>query len=987
MKTFTYQWMRTIGIAVIAIAWVAAMPIPGFNAAYAAQFDLVTTKTKVSIYYQKGGPKLDSIAAHLLAADIERVSGYLPEVGTSVAGASGNVIVLGRVGSDIVGRFGKQAADDALKGEWERYSLRVLDKPVKNVNQALIIAGSDVRGTAYGAFAISEKIGVTPWYWWADAVPATRKVLSLNISNFTSDVPSVKFRGIFINDEDWGLQPWAARTFEPETKDIGPKTYAKVFELLLRLKANLIWPAMHPSTKAFYHYPGNVKAAGDYQIVVGSSHAEPMLRNNVSEWNEKTMGHFNFVTNRKKVEAYWESRIRESAGFNGIYTTGMRGVHDGEIQGVKTLPETVTLLDTIIRVEREMLQKYVNKDITKVPQVFTPYKEVLEIYDAGLKVPEDITLVWPDDNYGYIQRLSNEAENKRPGGSGVYYHASYWGRPHDYLWLNTTHPAHIREEMTKAFALNARHLWVLNIGDIKPGEYAMQVFLDMAYNAKPFEKPGYSKMHLKQWLAGIFGDKSSAAISEVLWKYYNLAFERKPEYMGWSQTEPTTGIRHTAYNHHYYGDQAQQRIDDYNKLVSETAAIRKQIAKKDEAAFYELVDYPVKGAAMMNRKFLYRDKAYLYARQGRVSAAHYALLSKQAYAEIVVETGIFNEKLLNGKWKGMMDMQPRELPVFKMPDFKLSVAPNLPAFRALPEGLDTTYAASIKKRQFKMPAFDRWNKQKRFIDVFLTQNTPKSFRITASEPWIKTSVSQGELSTGDLAKSEQRIWVEIDWANARIGELSGNIKIEAGDDSYNFKVTANNADANTLPGFKGYVANDKYISIHAAGYTGLKNTATRNWGVVDALAGNGNALQALPLAFKGQPDTTNVTGNPSAEYDFYTFADTPASITVSTLPTYPLNKDFGMRYAVKVDDGPVKIFNFKTIGRSNEWKQNVLANSAKRTLELPSLSAGMHKLTIYMIDPGVVLQHIFIDLGSEQAFYGTLPPTVRLAPRTVDGGR
>lgn len=961
------------GFLAIAAVTLAAMLFSGPNA-NAARFDLVNADAKVSIYYEQGGPKLDSIAAHLLAADIERVSGYLPKVDTNLANASGNVIVLGRAGSEIVGRFGKQAADAALTGQWERYSLRVLNKPLKNIAQALVVAGSDVRGTAYGAFAISEKIGVTPWYWWADAVPVSRKTLSLDIANYTSASPSVKFRGIFINDEDWGLQPWAAKTFEPETKDIGPKTYAKVFELLLRLKANLIWPAMHPSTKAFYHCPGNVKAAEDYQIVVGSSHAEPMLRNNVSEWNEQTMGHFNFVTNRKKVQQYWESRIRESSHFNGIYTTGMRGVHDGEIQGVKTIPETVTLLDTIIRVEREMLRKYVNRDITKVPQVFTPYKEVLEIYDAGLKVPEDITLVWPDDNYGYIQRLSNAAENQRSGGSGVYYHASYWGRPHDYLWLNTTHPAHMREEMTKAFALNARHLWVLNIGDIKPGEYAMQLFLDMAYHVKPFEKPGYSKTHLKQWLAGIFGNKNSGAISEVLWQYYNLAFERKPEYMGWSQTEPTTGIRSTAYNHHYYGDQAQQRLDDYNKLVSATAAIQSQITEKEQAAFYELVGYPVKGAALMNRKFLYRDKALLYARQGRLSAAHYAKLSGLAYAEIVSETDYFNEKLLNGKWKGMMDPMPRKLPVFQLPEIKLAVTPNLPAFRALPEGLDTTYAESREKRQFTLPAFDRWNKQKRFIDVFLTQNVAQNFRVTISDPWIKVSVTEGILQP-DNAKSEQRIWVEIDWGNARIGALSGNIRVEAGEAIYEFEINANNANAKTLAGFRGYVPSDKYISINAAEYTVLKNTSRRNWSLVDGLAGNGPALQAFPLTFNGKPDTIEVTNNPAITYDFHTFSDAPVSITVSTLPTYPINKDFGMRYAVKVDDRPVQIINFKTIGRSNEWKQNVLANTAKRTMELPLLPAGNHKLTIYMIDPGVVLKHIFLDFGGAQPFYGTLTAT------------
>lgn len=240
----------------------AAVVLPGSNTAHAVRFDLVTATAKVAIYYPGGGPKLDSIAAHLLAADIERVSGYLPKVGTDMAAATGNVIVIGRWGSEIVNRFGTQAADAALQGQWERYSLRVLNKPFKNISQALIIAGSDVRGTAYGAFAISEMIGVTPWYWWADAMPVHRKALSIHVDAVISETPSVKFRGIFINDEDWGLQPWAAKTFEPETGDIGPKTYAKVFELLLRLKANLIWPAMHPSTKAFTTIRGMSRLPG-----------------------------------------------------------------------------------------------------------------------------------------------------------------------------------------------------------------------------------------------------------------------------------------------------------------------------------------------------------------------------------------------------------------------------------------------------------------------------------------------------------------------------------------------------------------------------------------------------------------------------------------------------------------------------------------------------------------------------------------------------
>ncbi|TDE17769.1 hypothetical protein E0F88_04370 [Dyadobacter psychrotolerans] len=949
--------------------------------ANAAQFDLVTAQNKVTIYYQKGDSKLDSIAAHLLAADIKLVSGYLPKVYNDITSAKGNVIIIGRTDSGLIKGFGNKAADPDLKGKWECYSVRILSKPTKNITNALVITGSDVRGTAYGVFSVSEKIGVTPWYWWADATPKIQKSLSVNIDDFTSETPSVKFRGIFINDEDWGLQPWSAKTFEPETKDIGPKTYAKVFELLLRLKANLIWPAMHPSTKAFYHYPGNIKAAEDYQIVVGSSHAEPMLRNNVSEWNEKTMGPFNYLTNRQKVNDYWESRIKESSKVNGIYTTGMRGIHDGEIQGVKTMEETVPLLDTIIRVQRDMLKKYVNQDITKVPQVFTPYKEVLEIYDAGLKVPDDITLVWPDDNYGYIQRLSNAEESKRSGGSGVYYHASYWGRPHDYLWLGTSHPAHIREEMTKAYTMNAKQLWVLNVGDIKPSEYATQLFMDMAYDIKPFEKSSFSLTHLQNWLLAIFGSKQAVSIAPLLWKYYDLAFERKPEYMGWSQTEPTTAINFTAYNHFFYNDQAQLRIDAYDALVSKVEAIRRDVEAKDKDAFYELIEYPVRGAALINKKFLYRDKAYLYAKQGRLSASSYAALSDEVYEKIGGETKYYNTKLANGKWQGMMDMFPRKLPVFDLPVFDLSKTNSLPAFRALPEGYKQTDSSGPSPdRQFKLPEFNKWNKQKYFIDVFLTQNQKKNFTITCLETWIKTSSRQGEL-TPDGLNSQKRIWVEIDWTKVPAQKsLQGKVTVKAGDDQYDFAVSANNTDLKELKSFKGSVEADGYLSINAVDYTAVKNTKSRQWSVVDGLGANGKALEAFPLVEKaadGELDTLKVKSNPSVEYEFYSFSQTPAIITITSLPTYPLNKNFEVRYAVSVDDGPVRILNFRTFGRSDEWKKNVLSNSAQRILNEPILKPGKHTLRIYMIDPGVILNHIYIDLGIAQPFYGTLPKTFK----------
>jgi hypothetical protein len=327
-----------------------------------------------------------------------------------------------------------------------------------------------------------------------------------------------------LNDECWGLNPWASKTFEPEEGNIGPKTYARIFELLLRLRANFIWPAMHPCTNAFYKNPENPKTANDYGIVVGTSHAEPMMRNNVDEWDGKKMGNFNFFNNRETVLNYWETRVDESRNYESIYTLGMRGIHDSGMVGVKNIQENVDALEAIIGEQRNLLEKYVDPNAANVPQAFTAYKEVLDIYYAGLKLPEDITLVWPDDNYGYIQRFSDKEKQKRQGGSGIYYHLSYWGRPHDYLWLSSTHPMLVWEEMIKASYFNSNEIWVVNVGDIKPLEYNISLFLDMAWNTTAYATPTGVREHFNKWHQDIFGLENGLEIAGFMWDYYDLHF-------------------------------------------------------------------------------------------------------------------------------------------------------------------------------------------------------------------------------------------------------------------------------------------------------------------------------------------------------------------------------------------------------------------------------------------------------------------------------
>ncbi len=936
--------------------------------ASANAFPLISNNITASVHYDTADARVVAIAVNAFQQDVKLVTNKEMKMLKSAY-----TIVVGTIGTskpiDDLIASGKMEVGP-IRNQWERFVIKLVDR------NKLVVAGSDPRGTAFGVFQLSKLIGVSPWAWWADAIPGKKTQLFVS-GSFTSSTPSVKYRGIFINDEDWGLQPWAAKTFEPEVGDIGPKTYAKVFELLLRLRANLIWPAMHPSTKAFFTIPGNAKVAADYAIIIGSSHAEPMLRNNVGEWNEKTMGHFNYINNKDVVYKYWEDRVKESVGINAMYSMGMRGVHDSKMEGVKDAKEAVPLLEHIIKDQRTMLTKYVNKKVAAIPQVFTAYKEVLEVYDNGLKLPDDVTLVWPDDNYGYIQRLNTETEKKRSGGSGVYYHASYWGRPHDYLWLSSTHPALIQEEMMKAFHNESNRLWVLNVGDIKPLEYNMELFMDMAYDAQPFLKNDYARQHLLQWSSSIFGKASAQALQSVMWEYYQLAYERRPEFMGWSQTEPTTKTNYSKFNHFFYGDEAQRRIDRYQSLEDKVRLLRTQMLPKDEDAFYQLVYYPVVGASLMNKKFLYRDKSYFYAKQNRLSAVDYIAAATAAYDSIVTETAYFNERLSGGKWKHMMSMQPRELPVYQapvVPPLNMDVSEG---WSIAPEGTITKDSSLLQTNNtWGLPVFDRLNKQQYFIDIFLTDKKTIQWTATGSEPWIMLSKTSGILS--DIAGNNQvRLNVSVDWGKASTGKtLNGQINFTAGGKKISVTVNAMNL---SLENKKGFVESNGYVSMHAAHFSRQQNSSQAKWILLPNLGYAGAAMQSQVAALKTSliPDTEWIKKNSSyVEYDFHTFSSAAVVATIFTVPTHSGNGNGKMRYAVSVDNGPLEIIDFRTTARSEEWKQNVLRNRAEKKISLSMLTKGSHQLRIYAIDPGVILDAILIDLGGLKTAYGLVPETL-----------
>jgi hypothetical protein len=615
----------------------------------AVEFSIADANQTATIYIDKNADALIVWAVNDLADDIKEITGKRPEIiPTDLFSKKG--IYIGEASSNL---FRSQKSKKEVANQWEKFS-------IQKEKENLIVIGSDVRGTVYAIFEIAERLGISPWKWWADVHPLKKENVALQLPRKgIISSPSVQYRGIFLNDEDWALQPWAAKTFEPETGDIGPKTYEKIFQLLLRLKANTIWPAMHPSTKGFFTLPGNKEMAQKYHIVIGSSHAEPMLRNNVDEWKPKVYGEYNYFTNKTQVDKYWQDRLDElkSAQNETIMTLGMRGVHDSKMEGAKDLAASIDMVEKIIVNQREMLSNTFKKNLSAIPQAFVPYKEVLELYDNGLKVPDDITLVWPDDNYGYIRRLSNEEEQKRAGGSGVYYHISYWGRPHDYLWLSTTQPGLIWYEMNKAYENGAKKIWIVNVGDIKPAEYDTELFLDLAWNINSIKSDGL-KEYLKDWASREFSPKISSVVSEIFEEYYRLAFLRKPEYMGWSQTEPTTPVKLSDLSEEEIWD----RIKAYNRLIEKVDKLSDLIPPERKDAWFQLVVYPVKGAAYMNHKFLYWNLEATTSDENQKEK--YQVLALESYQKIEELTNYYNTKLSNGKWKNMMSMHPRDLPVF-----------------------------------------------------------------------------------------------------------------------------------------------------------------------------------------------------------------------------------------------------------------------------------------------------------------------------------
>jgi len=933
--------------------------------AVAGYFPLVLQKGLVAdILVDTNDWKVAQIAAADLAADIERVTGQKPALKQNAEGLQVCAVLVGTLGrSPVIDRLVKENKLEVkdIQGQWESFVITAVSDPLPGVKQALVIAGSDRRGTAYGVYELSKRMGVSPWYWWADVTPLHRESLYVSPERVRVGPPAVKYRGIFINDEMWGLRPWAMKNFAPEEgHGLGPRTHAKIFELLLRLRANHLWPAMHNGdggTIPFNCYEQNKVVADDYAIVMGSSHIEPMLRNNISgaEWDREYPGEpWDYTVNKANIYKYWEDRLKANGKYENVYTMGKRGKDDEPGKEV-----TVPLLEQIIADQRSILAKWANPDVTRVPQVLIAYTEVLNLYNQGLKLPEDIIFCWPDDNFGYIRQLPDEREQKRSGGSGVYYHIQWLnGATTAYPWLNTTPPALIWEEMNKAFQYGADKLWVLNVGDIKPGEIGMEFFLEMACDPMRYRQDNVREF-LVRWAARDLDPRFAEEVASIMEDYYRLGLARRPEHL--VQAKRKDPPIYSWFSHTNANDEAMQRVEQYEALSKRAQVIYDQLPMLRKDAFFQFVLYPVQCASLINAKVIYADKSLRYGAEGRASAGDYAVKARAAAQRIIELTEHYNTGLLtvSNKWKHIMSPAPgpwgTQFRQFEMPLLSDYAGKGPAALGVALEGGDPQKLADLSV----------YTQGRRFIDLYNAGKGEISWTATPSQPWIKLDLAAGTFAT------EQRVWVSMDWSKVPCeGAMTATLEIKSSAGNKQVTIPLFKPAAPAREAITGYVESHGYVSIEAEHFKSSKSQGGAAWEIVKGLGRSGDSVTVLPAHVASVTESAEIAQkSPSLEYPLHLFSSGKAQLTFDCLPTKAVHPRQGVRLAYSIDDGQPQIVN----GQGGDVLSNLRRLTATVTIPAP----GQHTLKIWMVDPGIVLDKLVLSfvplketyLGPPESYY------------------
>ena len=900
------------------------------------------------LIFNNGEPKGVIMAIEQLKGDIKKVTGNSPSIAEPQVKQSA-VVIIGTLDNSpelqMLERKGK-VDFSRIRGEWEAYHIEVIPSPMPNIAQALVIAGSDRRGTIYGIYELARQLGVSPWYWWADVPVSTHKNIYIHHKTQIIDQPKVKYRGIFLNDEAPALTGYVKDKFGNYNNEF----YQHVFELLLRLKANFLWPAMWNNAFSVDD-PMNAQLAHDMGIVMSTSHHEPMMRAD-KEWNRFGEGKWDYAVNQDNLYQFWTEGAKRHKSFDSVFTLGMRGQEDTPMSET----QNIALLEKVVTDQRKILSDvFTEKDVSDIPQVWTLYKEVQGYYENGMRVPDDVTLLWADDNWGNIRRLPTPEERQRKGGAGVYYHFDYVGGPRSYRWINTVPIAKIWEQMQLAYQFEAREIWITNVGDLKPMEYPIDFFLNMAWDPTLMDTEALANFGLK-WASQQFGKKHAKEIADIVEGYTRHNGRRKPEL-----------VASSTYSIYVY-DEAHRISEELAALELKAESIYQDLPTTYQDAFFQLVLHPIKAVRIVYELNHSLAKNRLYALQERASANDYARKARKWFAQDAALERRYHE-LNNGRWNHFMSQphigytnwnNPPEdtMPVLyinkpnAVSDMGVSIEGSAAAW---PQDSGTSWPHNSNMKL----TFESFGQSQRYIEIYNKGTVPFDFTAEVSAPWIRLSQQEGKV------KDDKRILVSIDWENLTIGHHAGHIVISGaawGDAKISISAIKRQQES-----IKGFVEADGYISIEAANTQRRHRTDSGLWYEIP-LHGRTRSSMAVSMPID-ETFVEDSTASPVIEYDLHLFSSGDISIQTIVAPSLNFVPDRGLRYAISLGEEPPQIIDILEDNSDKAWqdsvKKGVRYAISHHTLKTP----GAKTLKIYAIDPGVVIQKIIVDTGRLKPSY------------------
>ncbi len=906
-------------------------------------FSLISNGKPAALTYASNDFAGVAKAMNYLKSDLKTVSGNEPQLAVDQFPVGSQVVIAGTLGhSTLIDQLVSEKKIDLslLNGKREQFILQVVENPFPGIERALIIAGSDKRGTIFGIFELSKQMGVSPWYWWADVPVETQSNVYVKAQRFTLGEPAVKYRGIFLNDEEPALGRWAVEKFG----GFNSQFYEKLFELVLRMKSNFVWPAMWWG--AFNsNDPKNTQLADDMGIVMGTSHHEPMNRAH-AEWKPFGGKEWNYEKNPEQLRKFWTEGIERTKNVETIVTLAMRG--DGDM--AMSASTNIALLQRIVEDQRKIIADVTKKSITETPQVWALYKEVQDYYDNGMRVPDDITLLLCDDNWGNIRKLPKPGEAKRAGGYGIYYHFDYVGDPRNYKWLNTTQIQRTWEQMNMAYRHGVDRIWVVNVGDLKPMEFPIEFFLDFAWNPDQWtadKLPEYSR----KWAENQFGSKYSTEIASLIDDYTRFNSRRKPELM-----EPTT---YSLMNY----KEADRVVNEYNELAKKAQSLYELMPDNYKDAFFELVLHPIAACANLNEMYVTVGKNRLYAVQGRSATNELSQEARKLYRNDSIISDQYNHKIANGKWNHMMDQthigytywqQPNKN---SMPKVETITMKDGAEMGVAIEGSDKWWPESTEKAM--LPQLDPIQDQRFYIDVFNRGSQPFEVVIKSASKLVKVSTTNVKID------KELRIWVEADWKKMPKTVTEVPITITGAGKAVEV-VAVLNPLTNINRKEHGFAESNGYVAIEAEHFSNLVNKGDATWQRVHGIGRTLSAMMPVPV---NSPSLVLDQSSPRLEYDV--LFNTSGEVTISTMisPTLNIYNNEGLCFAVSIDDEQPQIVNIHKGKTNQDWQESVRRNIVEMKTKHTIGKAGKHTIKIWMIDPGVVLQRILIDCGGLKPSY------------------